>query len=91
MLTFISGHGAFGMVYRGKLKGQTAVAIKTFKAGTMDTEAFLEEAELMKKLKHKNILSLLAIQTKAEPIMIGEFSKAFFVSSKFLTLLSLKD
>ena len=53
------------MVYRGTLKGQTQVAIKTFKAGTMDTEAFLEEAELMKKLKHKNILSLLAIQTKA--------------------------
>ena len=60
------------MVYRGTLKGQTQVAIKTFKAGTMDTDAFLEEAELMKKLKHKNILSLLAIQTKVEPIMIGE-------------------
>ncbi|XP_063689939.1 tyrosine-protein kinase SRK2-like isoform X2 [Bolinopsis microptera] len=64
------GHGAFGMVYRGTLKGQTQVAIKTFKPGTMDTEAFLEEADLMKKLRHKNILSLLAIQTKAEPIMI---------------------
>ena len=59
------------MVYTGTLYGVTEVAIKTFKAGSMDPEAFLEEAELMKKIKHKNILSLLAIQTKVEPIMIG--------------------
>ena len=70
------------MVYRGTLKGQTQVAIKTFKAGTMDTEAFLEEAELMKKLKHKNILSLLAIQTKAEPIMIGKLIKFLQIGIK---------
>ena len=38
---------------------------------SMNPEAFLEEADLMKKLKHKNILSLLAIQTKQEPVMIG--------------------
>lgn len=64
------GHGAFGMVYRGVLKQTTPVAVKTFKPGCMNPEAFLEEADLMKKLKHKNILSLLAIQTKQEPVMI---------------------
>ena len=59
------------MVYKGIMQGKTQVAVKTFKPGTMDKEAFLQEADLMKKLKHKNILSLLAIQTEKEPIMIG--------------------
>lgn len=46
------------------------VAIKTLKQGAMSPEAFLEEARIMKQLRHRNILVLYAVCTKAEPILI---------------------
>ena len=54
----------------GKWRGTTDVAIKTLKPGTMSVEAFLEEATIMKKLKHKNLVRLFAVCSKEEPIYI---------------------
>lgn len=68
------GEGAFGMVYGGEAslphKGWVAVAVKTLKVGSSTDEKldFLSEAEVMKRFDHKNIVKLLAVCTKEEPI-----------------------
>ena len=41
--------------------GSTEVAIKTLKPGTMTPEAFLAEAEVMKKLRHDKLVNLYAV------------------------------
>lgn len=63
------GAGAFGDVFKGLWNGNVEVAIKTLKPGTMSPEAFLEEATIMKKLKHENLVSLYAVVSQ-EPICI---------------------
>lgn len=66
--------GAFGTVYGGEAeipnKGWWAVAVKTLKSGSTSEEKidFLTEAEVMKRFDHKNIVQLLGVCTKAEPI-----------------------
>lgn len=68
------GEGAFGMVYGGEAlfedKGWVAVAVKTLKVGsTMEEKLdFLSEAEVMKRFDHKNIVKLLGVCTKNEPV-----------------------
>lgn len=55
---------------------QVAVAVKTLKVGsTMEEKLdFLSEAEVMKRFEHKNIVKLLGVCTKNEPVyMIMEF------------------
>ncbi|KAJ7373850.1 Tyrosine-protein kinase srk2 [Desmophyllum pertusum] len=64
------GAGNFGEVWEGVWNDTTPVAIKTLKQGTMNSEAFLEEAELMKKLIHEKLVQLYAICSKEEPIYI---------------------
>jgi fyn-related kinase len=64
------GGGQFGEVWRGRWNGTTDVAIKTLKPGTMTAEAFLEEAGVMKKLRHRNLVQLYAVCTKEEPMYI---------------------
>ena len=56
--------------FTGKLRNVIDVAVKTLKAGTMSTEAFLEEAKIMHKLRHRKLVQLLAVCTAAEPIWI---------------------
>jgi serine/threonine protein kinase len=46
------------------------VAVKTLKKGTMEPEDFLREAEIMHKLRHKKLVSLLAVCSRDEPIWI---------------------
>lgn len=46
------------------------VAIKTLKEGNMRSSAFLEEAAIMKTLRHRNILVLYAVCSKEEPVLI---------------------
>lgn len=46
------------------------VAVKTLKPGSMSPEAFLEEAAIMKKFRHKHLVSLYAVCSKEEPILI---------------------
>uniref|UniRef100_A0AAY4B0Y2 Tyrosine-protein kinase n=1 Tax=Denticeps clupeoides TaxID=299321 RepID=A0AAY4B0Y2_9TELE len=63
------GAGQFGEVWMGYYKNHQKVAIKTLKAGTMEPEAFLQEANLMKKLQHERLVRLHAVVTE-EPIFI---------------------
>ncbi|KAM3957698.1 LOW QUALITY PROTEIN: uncharacterized protein ACR2FA_008271 [Aphomia sociella] len=69
------GTGAFGTVYGGHAslsedRGWTAVAVKTLKAGATTDEKldFLSEAEAMKRFDHKNVVRLLGVITKTEPV-----------------------
>lgn len=64
------GQGNFGEVWEGVWNGTTQVAIKTLKAGTMEVDDFIKEAQVMKKLTHPNLLQLFAVCTLEEPIFI---------------------
>ena len=64
------GAGQFGEVWEGLWNNTTPVAIKTLKPGTMSAQAFLEEAQLMKRLRHPKLIQLYAVCTVQEPIMI---------------------
>ncbi|XP_074642809.1 tyrosine-protein kinase yes-like isoform X2 [Tubulanus polymorphus] len=66
------GAGSFGEVYSGKWNRTVDVAIKTLKKGAMSTEAFLEEAKIMHKLNHANILPVLAVCTEPEIFIVTE-------------------
>ncbi|XP_075051915.1 tyrosine-protein kinase Fgr [Mixophyes fleayi] len=63
------GQGCFGDVWKGTWSGTTKVAVKTLKPGTMSPEAFLEEAQIMKKLRHDKLVQLYAVVSE-EPIYI---------------------
>ncbi|XP_040206190.1 tyrosine-protein kinase Fyn isoform X3 [Rana temporaria] len=63
------GQGCFAEVWYGTWNGNTKVAIKTLKPGTMSPESFLEEAQIMKKLKHDKLVQLYAVVSE-EPIYI---------------------
>ncbi|XP_069989042.1 uncharacterized protein [Penaeus vannamei] len=68
------GEGCFGTVYGGECQfddqGWVAVAVKTLKVGSTISEKldFLSEAEMMKNFVHDNIVRLLGVCTKSEPI-----------------------
>uniref|UniRef100_A0A6Q2WZ02 Tyrosine-protein kinase n=1 Tax=Esox lucius TaxID=8010 RepID=A0A6Q2WZ02_ESOLU len=55
--------------YHSTWNGTTKVAIKTLKTGTMSPEAFLQEAQVMKKLRHEKLVQLYAVVSE-EPIYI---------------------
>lgn len=56
-MNFRLGHGNFGEVFFGKWKNQYDVAVKTLREGTMSTQAFLQEAAIMKTFRHKRLVS----------------------------------
>lgn len=68
------GEGAFGTVYGGEARldeqGWVAVAVKTLKVGSTTEEKldFISEAEVMKRFEHKNIIRLIGVCTKSEPV-----------------------
>ena len=62
--------GQFGEVWQGIWNGTTEVAVKTVKPGTMGAHKFLQEAALMKQLRHPKLIQLYAVCTKEEPIYI---------------------
>ena len=64
------GSGNFGDVWYGKFRHTTEVAIKTLKPGTMSSSDFLQEAAIMKKFRHANLVALYAVCSKEEPIFI---------------------
>ncbi|XP_013886443.1 tyrosine-protein kinase SRK2 [Austrofundulus limnaeus] len=64
------GAGQFGEVYEALWNGTTPVAVKTLKPGSMDSEDFLREAQIMKKLRHPKLIQLYAVCTTEEPIYI---------------------
>lgn len=68
------GEGAFGTVYGGEAYfsdlGWVAAAVKALKVNSTTEQKldFLSEAEMMKKFDHKNIVKLLGVCTKQEPV-----------------------
>uniref|UniRef100_A0A1Y1M7M7 receptor protein-tyrosine kinase n=1 Tax=Photinus pyralis TaxID=7054 RepID=A0A1Y1M7M7_PHOPY len=80
-VTFVEelGEGAFGKVYKGELKtkaGKIIVAVKSLKENaSAKTQAdFQREIELISELKHPNIICLLGVVVKQEPMcMLFEF------------------
>lgn len=57
----------------GYYKNNQKVAIKTLKQGSMEPEAFLQEANLMKKLQHERLVKLHAVVTKEPIFIVTEF------------------
>nr|prf genome Y73 [Avian sarcoma virus] len=67
------GQGCFGEVWMGTWNGTTKVAIKTLKLGTMMPEAFLQEAQIMKKLRHDKLVPLYAVVSEEPIYIVTEF------------------
>ncbi|XP_033866894.1 cytoplasmic tyrosine-protein kinase BMX-like [Acipenser ruthenus] len=64
------GSGQFGVVQLGIWNGKYDVAIKMIKEGSMSEDEFIEEAQIMMKLRHPKLVSLYGVCTKAYPIYI---------------------
>ncbi|XP_066300785.1 uncharacterized protein [Branchiostoma lanceolatum] len=64
------GQGHFGDVREGLWKEEVKVAVKSAKKGAMPDDLFLQEANTMTKLHHANIVQLLGVCTKEDPIYI---------------------
>lgn len=60
-------------VFLGTWNGTTKVAIKTLKPGTMMPEAFLQEAQIMKKLRHDKLVPLYAVVSEEPIYIVTEF------------------
>uniref|UniRef100_A0A8C2H6X4 Tyrosine-protein kinase n=1 Tax=Cyprinus carpio TaxID=7962 RepID=A0A8C2H6X4_CYPCA len=73
--------------YSRYYKNSQKVAIKTLKEGTMEPEAFLQEANLMKQLQHERLVKLYAVVTK-EPIYIVT---EYMANGSFLDFLKTDD
>lgn len=65
------GGGQYGEVYEAiwKRYGNT-VAVKTLKEDTMALKDFLEEAAIMKEMKHPNLVQLIGVCTREPPFYI---------------------
>ncbi|KAK7145972.1 hypothetical protein R3I93_013636 [Phoxinus phoxinus] len=65
------GSGYFADVYRGKWKGMVNVAIKILKKNeSLNQRDFLLETQILKKLRHKHLITLFAICTSSVPFYI---------------------
>jgi len=47
--------------------------VKTLKPGTMSPEAFLEEAQIMKRLRHDKLVQLYAVVSEEPIYIVTEF------------------
>ncbi|KYM89862.1 Tyrosine-protein kinase Abl [Atta colombica] len=65
------GGGQYGDVYEAVWKRYNmTVAVKTLKEDTMALKDFLEEAAIMKEMKHRNLVQLLGVCTREPPFYI---------------------
>ncbi|CAB3228436.1 unnamed protein product [Arctia plantaginis] len=64
------GAGQFGVVRRGKWRGRIDTAVKMMKEGTMSEDDFIDEAKVMTKLQHPNLVQLYGVCSKHRPIYI---------------------
>ena len=71
-ITFVRrlGVGSCGEVWEGKWNGKIVVAVKKHKPGTIDPQSFLQEAAMMKKLRHPKLVQLYGVCTQEEPLLI---------------------
>ncbi|KAL0359318.1 UNVERIFIED_CONTAM: putative receptor-like protein kinase [Sesamum angustifolium] len=61
------GAGGFGCVYHGKLEGNLCVAVKRLSGGNLDAiKEFQTEVELLSKIQHPNIITLLGYSIHAD-------------------------
>uniref|UniRef100_A0ACB8G953 Uncharacterized protein n=1 Tax=Sphaerodactylus townsendi TaxID=933632 RepID=A0ACB8G953_9SAUR len=67
------GSGQFGEVWMGYYKNNVKVAVKTLKEGSMPPDAFLAEANLMKKLQHSKLVRLYAVVTQHPIFIVTEY------------------
>ncbi|XP_042511451.1 probable LRR receptor-like serine/threonine-protein kinase At1g06840 isoform X5 [Macadamia integrifolia] len=69
------GQGGYGKVYRGILADGTIVAIKRAQEGSLQGEKeFLTEIELLSRLHHRNLVSLLGYcDEESEQMLVYEF------------------
>ncbi|KJE96371.1 TKL protein kinase, variant 1 [Capsaspora owczarzaki ATCC 30864] len=63
------GAGQYGDVYEGRWKESAHVAVKTLKE-TMEVKDFLQEAAIMKKVKHEHLVQLVGVCTQEAPFYI---------------------
>ncbi|XP_073301001.1 probable LRR receptor-like serine/threonine-protein kinase At1g06840 isoform X1 [Primulina huaijiensis] len=73
--TSVVGQGGYGKVYRGTLNDGTVVAIKRALEGSLQGEKeFLTEIELLSRLHHRNLVSLIGYcDEDDEQMLIYEF------------------
>ncbi|XP_034839476.1 tyrosine-protein kinase Abl isoform X1 [Maniola hyperantus] len=65
------GGGQYGDVYEAAWKRcNMTVAVKTLKDDTMALKDFLEEAAIMKEMRHPNLVQLLGVCTREPPFYI---------------------
>ncbi|CAG9563056.1 unnamed protein product [Danaus chrysippus] len=64
------GAGQFGVVRRGRWRGTKDTAVKMMKEGTMSEDDFIDEAKVMTKLQHQNLVQLYGVCSKHRPIYI---------------------
>ncbi|XP_048066141.1 protein-tyrosine kinase 6 isoform X1 [Megalobrama amblycephala] len=65
------GKGYFADVYRGKWKGMVNVAIKILKSNeSLSHREFLMETQILKKLRHRHLITLFAVCTSSTPFYI---------------------
>lgn len=65
------GGGQYGDVYEAKWrKYNVTVAVKTLKEDTMAVKDFLEEASIMKEMRHPNLVQLIGVCTLEPPFYI---------------------
>ncbi|KAM5560747.1 putative LRR receptor-like serine/threonine-protein kinase [Rosa sericea] len=69
------GQGGYGKVYKGILSDNTAVAIKRAEEGSLQGEKeFLTEIELLSRLHHRNLVSLIGYcEEEGEQMLVYEF------------------
>ncbi|XP_064399174.1 uncharacterized protein LOC135345679 isoform X3 [Halichondria panicea] len=72
------GKGQFGKVSQAKMKNvllgkaESVVAVKMLKEGATDStrKDFLSEAQMLAAFDHSNVLGLLKVVTKSEPVLV---------------------
>ena len=70
------GEGTFAVVLEGLWNGKMPVALKSLKIVTAPISRFIQEAALMRKLRHHKVVQVYAVSTEEEPLyIITEFMK----------------
>lgn len=65
------GTGFFADVYRGRWKNHINVAIKIIKSDSeLNHQEFVREVEMLKRLRHRHLISLFAVCTESPPYYI---------------------